>query len=114
MSAELHQRGLQGPVDMVIPNTSKAEAYFKMVNKQLAGYLYHVLPLFGATENVKCYLINKLLSMIINGQNYVFLFRQGTEQPHQGDMNTRVAIPNTSKEVHYQIRLDPEVATVFF
>jgi hypothetical protein len=50
MVAELHQRGLQGPVDMVIPNTSKAEAHFKMVNKQLAGYLYHVLPLFGVTE----------------------------------------------------------------
>jgi hypothetical protein len=50
MFAELHQHGPQGPVDMVIPNTSKAEAHFKMVNKQLAGYLYHVLPLFGATE----------------------------------------------------------------
>jgi hypothetical protein len=50
MVAELHQRGPQGPVDMVIPNTSKAEAHFEMVNKQPAGYLYHVLPLFGATE----------------------------------------------------------------
>ncbi len=50
MVAELHQHGPQGPVDMVIPNTSEAEAHFEMVNKQLAGYLYHVLPLFGATE----------------------------------------------------------------
>jgi hypothetical protein len=50
MVAELHQRGPQGPVDMVIPNTSKVEAHFEMVNKQLAGYLYHVLPLFWATE----------------------------------------------------------------
>jgi hypothetical protein len=47
MVAELHQRGPQGLVDMVIPNTSKVEAHFEMVNKQLAGYLYHVLPLFG-------------------------------------------------------------------
>jgi hypothetical protein len=50
MVTELHQRGPQGPVDMVIPNTSEAEVHFEMVNKQLAGYLYHVLPLFGATE----------------------------------------------------------------
>ncbi len=64
--------------------------------------------------NNKCYLINQLLPMIINGQNFVFLFRQGAEQPHQGDMNTSVAIPNTSKEVPYQIRVDLEVATVFF
>jgi hypothetical protein len=52
--------------------------------------------------------------MIISGLNFVFLFHQGTEQLHQGNMNTRVAIPNTSKEVRYQIRLDPVVATVFF
>jgi hypothetical protein len=50
MVAELHQRGPQGPVDMVIPKTSKAEACSEMFNKQPAGYLYHVLPLFGATE----------------------------------------------------------------
>jgi hypothetical protein len=50
MAAELHQRGPQGPVDMVIPNTSKVEVHFEMFNKQPAGYLYHVLPLFGATE----------------------------------------------------------------
>ncbi len=48
--AELHQRGPQGPVDMVIPNTSEAEACFEMFNKQPAGYLYHVIPMFGATE----------------------------------------------------------------
>jgi hypothetical protein len=50
MCAELHQRGLQGPVDMVIPNTSLAECGFEMFNKQPAGYLYHVLPKFGASE----------------------------------------------------------------
>jgi hypothetical protein len=50
MVAELHQCGPQGPVDMVIPNSSEAEACFKMFNKQPAGYLYHVLPLFGAMQ----------------------------------------------------------------
>jgi hypothetical protein len=50
MCAELHQRGPQGPVDMVIPNTLLAECGFEMVNKQPAGYLYHVLPKFGASE----------------------------------------------------------------
>jgi hypothetical protein len=50
---ELHQREPQGPVDMVIPKTSKAESRFKM----FTGYLYQVLPLFGATENfVKTFL----------------------------------------------------------
>jgi hypothetical protein len=48
--AELHQCGPQGPVDMVIPNTGKVEARFEMFNKQPAGYLYHVLPTFKATE----------------------------------------------------------------
>jgi hypothetical protein len=47
---ELHQRWPQCPVDMVIPNSSEAEAQFEMFNKQPAGYLYHVLPTFGATE----------------------------------------------------------------
>jgi hypothetical protein len=51
MVAELHQRGPQGPVDMVIPNCSEVEACFKMFNKQPVGYLYHVLPLFGATRH---------------------------------------------------------------
>ncbi len=50
MCAELHQRGLQGPVDMVIPNTSLAECSFEMFNKQPAGYLYHILPKFGASK----------------------------------------------------------------
>jgi hypothetical protein len=50
MCAELHQHGPQGPVDMVIPNTSLAECGFEMFNKQPAGYLYHVLPKFGASE----------------------------------------------------------------
>ncbi len=49
MCAELHQCGPQGPVDMVIPNTSAGEACFEMINKQPAGYLYHVLPTFGAS-----------------------------------------------------------------
>jgi hypothetical protein len=49
MCTELHQRGTQGPVDMVIPNTAAAEAGFEMFNKQLAGYLYHMLPTFGAS-----------------------------------------------------------------
>jgi hypothetical protein len=35
---------------MVIPNSGEAEARFEMFNKQPAGYLYHVLPTFGATE----------------------------------------------------------------
>ncbi len=48
--AELHQHGPQGPVDMVIPNSGKAEVRFEMFNKQPAGYLYHVLPTFRATE----------------------------------------------------------------
>ncbi len=47
--AELHQRRLQGPVDMVVPNSGKVEACFEMFNKQPVGYLYHVLPMFGAT-----------------------------------------------------------------
>jgi hypothetical protein len=50
MCAELHQRGPQGPVDMVIPNTLLAESCFEMFNKQPAGYLYHVLPTFGASN----------------------------------------------------------------
>ena len=50
MCAELHQCGPQGLVDMVIPNTSLAEGSFEMFNKQPAGYLYHILPTFGASE----------------------------------------------------------------
>jgi hypothetical protein len=47
--------------------------------------------------------------MMLSGQCFVFLFRQGTERPHQGNVNTRVAIPNTTKEVRNQIMLDPEI-----
>jgi len=50
MCTELHQRGFQGPVDMIIPNTPLAEGSFDMFNKQPVGYLYHVLPTFGASE----------------------------------------------------------------
>jgi hypothetical protein len=48
LCAEIHQRGLLGQVDIIIPNTADAEARFEMFNKQPAGYLYHVLPTFGA------------------------------------------------------------------
>jgi hypothetical protein len=34
---------------MVIPITSAAKACFNMFNKQAGGYLYHVLPTFGAS-----------------------------------------------------------------
>jgi hypothetical protein len=50
MCAEFHQRGPQGPVDMVIPNTLLAECCFETFIKQPAGYLYHVLPTFGASD----------------------------------------------------------------
>ena len=49
MCAELHQRGPQGPLNMVIPNTLLAKCGFEMFNKQPVGYLYHVLPKFGAS-----------------------------------------------------------------
>jgi hypothetical protein len=48
LCAEIHQQGLLGQVNMVIPNTADDEASFEMFNKQPAGYLYHVLPTFGA------------------------------------------------------------------
>ncbi len=51
MCAELHQCGLQGPVDMIIPNTPLAEISFEMINKQPAGFLYHVLPTVGASKS---------------------------------------------------------------
>jgi hypothetical protein len=63
--------------------------------------------------NVDPYLINLLLSTIVGGQCFVFLFCQGTEGLHQGNLNTRDAISNTTKEVRYQIRLDPEGAAIF-
>jgi hypothetical protein len=61
--AELHQHGPQGPVDMVISNTSKAESRFKMFNKQPDGYLYHVLPLFGATKNFVETILRRLMDV---------------------------------------------------
>jgi hypothetical protein len=48
LCTEIHQQGHLGQVNMVIPNTSDAEACFEMFNKQPARYLYHVLPTFGA------------------------------------------------------------------
>jgi hypothetical protein len=59
---ELYQRGSQGPVDMVIPNTSKAESHFEMFNKQPASYLYHILPLFRATENFVKTILQRLIA----------------------------------------------------
>ena len=38
-------------------------------------------------QNVKRYSINHLLSTILGRRCFVFLFRQLTEQLHQGDMN---------------------------
>ncbi len=46
---------------------------------------------------------------MLSGQCFVFLFRQGTERPHQGDVNAGVAIPNTTEEVCNRIMLDPEM-----
>ena len=43
--------------------------------------------------HVKRYLINHLIFTMLSGQCFVFLFRQGTEWPYQGDVNTREAIP---------------------
>ena len=37
--------------------------------------------------NVKRYLINYPYLLIMGRQYFVFLFRRGTEQPHQGDVN---------------------------
>jgi hypothetical protein len=50
--------------------------------------------------------------MILGGQCVVFLFHQGTEQLHRGNLNTRDYIPITTKEVRYQIRLDPDGAAM--
>ncbi len=68
--------------------------------------------MYVSRENVKRYLINHLISTILSGQCFVFLFRRGSEQLQQGDMNTRDAIPNTTKEVRYQIKLDPARLTL--
>jgi hypothetical protein len=47
--AEIHQQGLLGQVNMVIPITLAAEVRFEMFNKQPARYLYPVLPTFGVS-----------------------------------------------------------------
>ena len=36
---------------MIVPNTPLAESSFEMFNKQPAGYLYHVLPSHGTSDN---------------------------------------------------------------
>jgi hypothetical protein len=51
--------------------------------------------------------------MSMGRQYFVFLFHQGTEQPHQSDMNTILAISNTSVNVCYQVTLDPVVIDAF-
>jgi hypothetical protein len=43
-----------------------------------------VIDAFGAQKTLKRYLINHLISTMLSGQCFVFLFRQGTERPHQG------------------------------
>ncbi len=43
----------------------------------------------------------------------MFFFCQETEQPHQGNMNTILAIPNTSINVRYQVTLDLVVIDAF-
>jgi hypothetical protein len=47
--------------------------------------------------------------MMLNGQCFVFLLHQGLERPHQGNVNTRVAISNTTEEVRNRIILVPEI-----
>ena len=45
-------------------------------------------------SNVKCYLLNHLLSTrILGGRCFVFLFRRLTEQPHQDNMNNPTSTP---------------------
>jgi hypothetical protein len=48
MRAELHQRGPQGVVDMIIPNTPLAKSSFEMFNKQPGG-----LPI-PRTPHIRC------------------------------------------------------------
>jgi hypothetical protein len=50
MCAKVHQQGPQSPVDIVIPNTPAVEERFEVLNKKPAGYLYHMLPKFGASS----------------------------------------------------------------
>ncbi len=53
--------------------------------------LLRTIMLFFKTEfgesKLICYSMNHLFSTILGGQHFVFLFRQPTEQPHQGDMD---------------------------
>ncbi len=77
-----------------------AKAKENLQRKTLCGRL---------NKRLKRYLIHHLISMMLSGQCFVFLFRQGTERPHKGDVNTKVAIPNTTKEVCNRIMLDPEI-----
>jgi hypothetical protein len=67
LCTEIYQRGLLGQVDMVIPNTSDAEARFEMFNKQPAGSLYQVLFTFGALltfiQEILCWSIDPAVAM---------------------------------------------------
>jgi hypothetical protein len=60
-------------------------AGFVDIEEHYQGYRARLAA--GGIETLKHYLINYLLSMILGGRCFVFLFRQLTEQPHQGDMN---------------------------
>ncbi len=67
LCAEIHQQGLLGQVNMVIPNTSEAEVRFEMFNKQLDWYLYHALPAFGALltfiQDILCQSMDPVVTM---------------------------------------------------
>ncbi len=67
LCTEIHQQGLLGQADMVIPNTADAEARFEMFNKQPAGYLYHVFPTFGALltfiQEILCWSMDPAVAM---------------------------------------------------
>ena len=41
--AEIHQRGLMGIVEIIVPNTAEAEAMVLMMNRQFAAYCYNAL-----------------------------------------------------------------------
>ena len=60
---------------------------------------YNIVVRYGACQKItSCYvcheryLINHLLSTILGGGCFVVLFRQSTEQPHQGDMNNSTSM----------------------
>jgi hypothetical protein len=67
LCAEIHKQGLLGQADMVIFNISATEAQFEMFNKQPAGYLYHVLPIFGASstfsQDILCWSVDPAVIM---------------------------------------------------